>query len=174
MKKLPAALVLSLAAFGASAQPLNISFSNNLPVSRASQFPGCETSAHSYVFDVTMLGYNLSKSTCTAANLFPVAGYLTAGKAGTSRAVGATILMTAPAGVTFELVNFTVNDYGLNNTLYLDTTDSLGHTSTQTLNTVAGVHLYQFTGLTDLVSAQLRSANNRIDITAIQVVDSTP
>lgn len=172
MKKLPVSLVLSLAAFSASAQPLNISFNNSLPVSRTSQFPGCETSAYGYVFDVTMMGYNLVNSTCTAANLFPVSGYLTAGKYG--RSVGATLLMTAPAGVTFELVNFTVNDYGLNNTLYLDTTDSFGNTSTQTLTTFSGLHLYQFTGLTDLTSAQIRSANNRIDVTAIQIVDSNP
>ena len=173
MKKLTSSLCLSLAAFAASAQPLNISFNNSLPVGRSAAYPGCETSAYGYTFDVTMLGYNLSKSTCTAANLFPITGYLTTGQMA-PRGRGQ-LWMTAPAGTTFELVNFTIKNYSATNALYLDTTDAFGATNTTVLSPIGvGSKLYQFSGLTNLASMSIRSTNNRFDITAIQIVDSNP
>lgn len=173
MRKLFAVLAFALS-FAAQAQPLNISFNNSLPVSVSSTFPGCETKAYGYTFDVTMMGYNLPTTSCTATNLFQVANYITAGKAGAGTNVGSTFEMTAPQGVTFDLINFTVNDYGLKNTLRLDTVDSFGNFTTQLLPTYKGLHLYQIPNATGLVSATIHGTNNRIDITAIQIVDSAP
>lgn len=172
MKQTYLAFLLLLFTTNVFANPVNIKFSNSLPVTKSSFIPGCETSAYGYVFDVTMVGYKLPKTTCTATNLFSVPDYLTVGKAGTATTVGATLVMTAPAGTTFELIYFTINDYGLKNNLFVDVTDSLGRTTTQAIKTYAGNHLYQFSGLTDLVSVQVRSANNRFDITAIQIVEN--
>jgi hypothetical protein len=155
------------------AEPINITFNNSLPVtvSDPANFFGCHTSSYNYAFDVTMMGYNYNPSTCTQTNLFPNAGYLTAGQWGPRGP--ARMNMNAPAGVTFELVNFIVKNYGNVNTLYLDTTDSFGNVSTRVLKASIGAKLYSFSGLTDLVGYTLRSTNARFDITAITLVDST-
>lgn len=155
------------------AEPVNITFNNSLPVtvSDPADFFGCHTSSYNYAFDVTMMGYNYNPSTCNQTNLFPTAGYLTAGQRGPRGA--ALMNMEAPAGVTFELVSFIVKNYGNVNTLYLDTTDSFGNVSTRYLKASIGAKLYTFTDLTDLVSYRLRSTNARFDITAINIIDST-
>lgn len=172
LKKLILTACLSLASISAFAQPINISFNNSLPVSRSASYPGCATSAYGYAFDVTMLGYNLSNSSCTAANLFPLSGYLTTGQMA-PRGRGQ-LWMAAPTGTKFDLVNFTIKNYSTTNTLYLDTTDEFGITSTTTLSpTAVGAKLYQFTGLANLTALSIRSTNNRFDITAIQIVDSS-
>jgi len=105
MKKLLFALLFfPIPAF---ADPLTITFNNSLPVSKSSDSynkPGCETSTQGYIFDVTMLGWNLSTSTCTATNLFSNPGYLTTGQyAPRSRGQ---FWMAHSAGATFALLGF--------------------------------------------------------------------
>ena len=71
--------------------------------------PGCETSTQGYIFDVTMLGWNLSTSTCTATNLFSNPGYLTTGQyAPRSRGQ---FWMAHSAGATFALLGFKIKNY---------------------------------------------------------------
>jgi len=168
MKKLLFALLFfPILAF---ADPLTITFNNSLPVSKSSDSynkPGCETSTQGYIFDVTMLGWNLSTSTCTATNLFSNPGYLTTGQyAPRSRGQ---FWMAHSAGATFALLGFKIKNYGTTNTLYLDTTDSAGITTTTVLPpsvTVVGFDPVTFPALT---AVSIRSTNNRFDITNIIV-----
>lgn len=158
--------VLSVAA------PLTIKFNNSLPVSRSTDQakPGCVTSTPGYIFNVTMSGWNLSKSTCTAANLFPNAGYLTAGQRA-PKGNAQTWMTPVINGSTFSLSGLKIKNYGLNNTLYLDTITAEGTVYTTVIaasmtSISVDPSAVEFSKLTGI---SIRSTNNRFDITNIIV-----
>ena len=160
-------LLLFLSISAAFASTTTITFNSSLPITKSADItkPGCETYVDGFTFDVTMLGWNLSSSTCTATNLFSNPTYLTTGQMA-PRARGQ-FWMTPPVGTTFQLLGFKIKNYGTTNSLYLDTTDSAGIVTTTVLPpsmTVVG-----FSGLIDLTAVSIRSTNNRFDITNIVV-----
>jgi hypothetical protein len=151
----------------AVANPLTITFNSSLPVSKSTDMtkPGCETYTQGYTFDVTMLGWNLSSSSCKVTNLFSNPSYLTTGQMA-PRASGR-FWMAPPVNTTFQLLGFKIKNYGTTNILYLDTTDSTGVITTTVLP--ASVTVVGFSGLSNLTAASIRSTNNRFDITNIIV-----
>jgi hypothetical protein len=170
----------ALSLFGtANAQTVNIAFPATTPISTTATSPIlCKTTVSGYEFDSTLLGANLSATTCTAANLFPATepGYLAVGKYGQGINIGGFVNITPPAGVTFAIDGVTINDYGLGNNLTIYATDAAGTAITYPLTTVAGVSLYTIppsSGLVNLINATIQSANNRFDFTNVQLTDST-
>jgi hypothetical protein len=161
----------------ANAQPVNITFPATTPVSKTATLPAlCKVTVAGYEFDSTLLGVNLSPTTCTAANLFPATepGYLAVGVLRTGTAGYVDII--PPSGVTFTINSVTAYDYGIGNNLTIYATDNHGTAITYPLNTVAGVSLYAIppvAGLANLVNATIQSTNNRFDITSLQLTDST-
>ncbi len=165
---------LMVLSFIANAEPVNITFNNSLPVgiSDPAVNYGCHTSSYNYGFDVTMFGYNSLTSSCTSANLFPIAGYLTAGQYGPGGA--AVMTMSSPAGVTFDLKSFILQNYSATSYLMVTGFDDLGNAvMTITLKGYAGSHLYSLTGFTGLSSISVRNQKARFNITAINLVDTT-
>ncbi len=170
MKKLLFALLL-LPVITVAA-PLTITFNKSLPVSRSTDQskPGCETSTQGYIFDVTMAGWNLSTSTCTAANLFPNQGYLTAGQRA-PRGNAQTWMSPVMNGSTFSLAGLKIKNYGATNTLYLDTVTAEGTITT----TVIAPSMTTITfdpatiGFSNITGLSIHSTNNRFDITNIIV-----
>ena len=65
----------------ANAQPVNITFPTTTVSTTATLLVLCKTAVVGYEFNSTLLGANLSPSTCTATNLFPATepGYLAVG-----------------------------------------------------------------------------------------------
>jgi hypothetical protein len=177
IKSLTASLSAILLAGTANAQSVNITFPSTTPVSTTATSPIlCKTTVAGYEFDSTLLGANLSPTTCTAANLFPATepGYLAVGvlRTGTAGYVD----ITPPAGVTFAINSVTINDYGIGNNLTIFATDVNGAAIAYPLNTVAGVSLYTIpsaSGLANLVNATIQSTNNRFDFTGLQLTDSS-
>ena len=169
-------LAMSMTALSliANAEPVNITFNNSLPVSISDPSVnfGCHTSSFSYNFDVTMFGYNNSISTCTSANLFPIAGYLTAGQYGPGGA--SMMIMSAPVGVTFDMKSFILQNYSSTSYLMITGFDDVGNAvNTITLKGFAGSHLYPLSGFTGLTSISIRNQKARFNITAINLVDTT-
>lgn len=155
------------------AAPVTINFSKSLQVSRSQVNPGCRISTAGYDFDVTMSGYNLIKSTCTATNLFPVSGYLTTGQRAPNGS-GQLWLSPAIANTTFSLLGFTIKNYGVlkGNTLYLDTTttiDGAEVTTTVAIPDSTASISFEPTAHANLTKVSIRSTNNRFDITNIIV-----
>ncbi|SER01949.1 hypothetical protein SAMN04488038_11417 [Solimonas aquatica] len=172
-------LALGMAASGlASASDLLINFPDTTPVSRTASAPVlCKVVVQNYEFDSTLLGAGNASSTCTASNLFPAnaPGYLAVGKYGTSPAVGGYVNLVPPVGVSFDLLSLRINDYGVGNDLTVYGTDSSGASIVYPLSTVAGVADYAIpasSGLRNLSAATIASANNRFDLTHVQLHDS--
>lgn len=174
---LPCAGLLLLSG-AALANDLVISFPATTPVSRTASAPVlCRTVVSGYEFDSTLLGAGNASSTCTASNLFPAnePGFLAVGKYGTSPAVGGYVNIIPPVGVTFAIKSVRINDYGVGNSLTIYGIDSSGASIVYALPTVAGVSDYSIpasAGLVTLSSATIQSANNRFDITNVQISDS--
>lgn len=163
----------------ACAGTVNVTFLATTPISTTATLPVlCKTTVAGYEFDSTLLGANLTPTTCTPSNLFPASepGFLAVGKYGTSPAVGGYVNITPPSGVTFDINSVTINNYGVGNTLTIYGTDGAGATVSYTLGAVAGVVLYSIppaSGLVNLVSATIQSSNNRFDFSALQLTDSS-
>jgi hypothetical protein len=172
MKKLLFALLLSSLPVITIAAPLTITFSKSLPVSKTTDQtkPGCETSTQGYIFDVTMTGWNLPTSTCTATNLFSNPGYLTAGQRA-PRASAQTWMSPVIIGSKFSLVSLKIKNYSSTNTLYLDTITAEGTIYTTVI--APSITSIGFdptaTEFSNLTGISLRSTNNRFDITNIVV-----
>ena len=171
MKKLLFTLML-LPIISVAAPTTTITFSNLLPVSRSidQAKPGCVTSTPGYIFNVTMSGWNLSNSTCTATNLFSNAGSLTAGQRA-PRGNAQTWMSPVVSGSTFSLSGLKIKNYGLNNTLYLDTITPEGTIYTTVIapsmtSITVDPTAIEFSNLTGI---SIRSTNNRFDITNIIV-----
>lgn len=164
----------------ASAADLLINFPASTPISKVSTSRGvlCKSAVSGYEFDSTMLGAGNVNSTCTAANMFPSSapGYLAAGKSGTSLAAGAWVDIVPPVGVSFDLQSVRINTYGKTNALTLYGTSSTGASVTYALNTIPGVADYTIpssAGLVNLSAATIQGSNDRIDITHVQIHDSS-
>jgi hypothetical protein len=175
MKKLLFALLLLPVM--ATASPLTITFNKLLLVTRNSPYGGCETSTQGYTFDVTMLGWNLSPSSCTATNLFPTKiintdnYYLTTGQRA-PRGAGQMWMTPTISGTTFSLLGFTIKNYGLStNTLYLDTTTTEGAVITTVIapSTTSVTFDPAAPGFSGVTKLSIRSTNNRFDITNINI-----
>jgi hypothetical protein len=160
-----------------NAETVSITFPATTPISTTATSPIlCKTTVAGYEFDSTLLGANLSPTTCTAVNLFPATepGYLAVGVLRT-RTRGY-VNITPPAGVTFAIDSVTINDYGIGNNLTIFGTDSAGTPITYPLATVSGVSLYAIppsSGLVNLINATIQSTTNRFDFTGLQLTDST-
>ncbi|CAD6882195.1 hypothetical protein [Methylomonas albis] len=165
----------------AQAQQLTLTFPGNLPVTRSpiSTIPMCEVLVSGYAVDVTMLGANLAgtSNTCIPANVLPAvdAGKVTAGKYGTSPAVGAQVAINPPSGITFDVSSVSVNDYGVGNTLTAYANYPDGTYFTYPIPYAAGVSTVtlpaEFAGM---VKFEIYSLNNRIAVGDIVINDSTP
>jgi hypothetical protein len=166
MKNLLFALLL-LPVMATASEP--ISFNKLLTVTRNSPYGGCETSTQGYIFDVTMAGWNLSSSTCTATNLFSNTGYLTTGQRA-PRGAGQMWMTPIINGTTFSLLGFTIKNYGLTNTLYLDTTTAEGSVITTVI--APSMTIIEFdptaSGFSNITGLSIRSTNNRFDIKNIR------
>jgi hypothetical protein len=170
MKKILFALLLLPVI--AVASPLDITFNKSLLVSRSTDQskPGCEISTQGYLFDVTMLGWNLATSTCTANNLFSTLGYLTTGQRA-PKGTGQLWMTPVIAGTTFSLAGITIKNYGSTNTLYLETITAEGTTTITVIAPSMKTVSFDPTapGFSNLTEISIRSTNNRFDITNINV-----
>jgi hypothetical protein len=167
MKNLLFALLL-LPVMATAAEP--ITFNRLLTVTRNSPYGGCETSTQGFIFDVTMAGWNLSSSTCTATNLFSNTGYLTTGQRA-PRGAGQMWMTPIINGTPFTLVGFTIKNYGLSNALYLDTTTADGTVITTVIAPSTTSITFDPTapGFSGILGLSIRSTNNRFDIKNISV-----
>jgi hypothetical protein len=170
MKKILFALLLLPVI--AVASPLTITFNKSLSVSKSTNQSksGCEISTQGYLFDVTMLGWNLASSTCTANNLFPTSGYLTTGQR-TPKGSGQLWITPVLNGTKFSLASITIKNYGSTNTLYLETTTAEGTVTTTVIAPSMTTISFDPTapGFSNLSEISIRSTNNRFDITKIDV-----
>lgn len=173
MKKLILALFLSVSTMASvMASASTITFSNTLPITKSTDAakPGCQVSTQNYIFDVTMLGWNLSTSTCTKTNLFSNPGYITAGQRA-ARSYAQFWMTPVVIGNTFSLSGFTIKNYSSSNILYLDSYAADGTVYTTVIPASATSVTFNNTSpeFKTLTSFSIRSTNNRFDVTNIIV-----